>query len=158
VKHNRDGARHRLVLATDLDGTLVGDGPSLARLSRWIRDRRDAVKVVYLTTRPQRSASSNARVWCYRTYSSATWAPRYGTHRRTTPIQPGKQESATDGTPASYEHTSGQCSHTLHSVRCLRTCDWCTTPIRRSQRLAPQSPALYKAQVFSAPWSQVQTA
>lgn len=57
VRRDSAGGQSRLVLATDLDGTLVGDGPSLVRLNKWIRDRRDAVAVVYLTGRHSGSAS-----------------------------------------------------------------------------------------------------
>jgi len=44
-------ALRRLVLATDLDGTLVGDGEALERLNRWILRHRDEVTVVYTTGR-----------------------------------------------------------------------------------------------------------
>lgn len=45
-----------LVLATDLDGTLVGDAGALSLLNGWVSERRERVALVYLTGRHHASA------------------------------------------------------------------------------------------------------
>jgi sucrose-6F-phosphate phosphohydrolase len=43
--------RRRLLLVTDLDGTLLGDGAALERFCRWLREYRPRVTLVYATGR-----------------------------------------------------------------------------------------------------------
>lgn len=47
----------RLVLVTDLDGTLVGDDAALARFADWYAGRRDDFILVYATGRTRRSVA-----------------------------------------------------------------------------------------------------
>lgn len=52
----RTWADLRLVLATDLDNTLIGDAAALARLQAMLSRRRDRVGLIYLTGRSRDSA------------------------------------------------------------------------------------------------------